>query len=245
MPKISQSSEEALRMVLETAGQTLDGRLRKILEAQTEAGRKRVRRALPPLPDSAATTIHRMKVSLHGAKPPVWRRLEIPSGMGLDLVHEALQTAFGWYDCHHHQFETPCGQFGDLAQSDESGRDDESGVALAQVAGEVRAKIGYVYDFGDDWRHDLAVEAIVPAEPGVRYPRCTGGRGAAPEEDSGGIAAFNGEHGRAAGGAAGGPVTAVDTDELTSALAGLSSVVVQPRSLCSRFLLPGQQKSRT
>jgi hypothetical protein len=165
--------------------------------------------------------------------------------MGLDLVHEALQTAFGWYDCHHHQFETPCGQFGDLAQSDESGRDDESGVALAQVAGEVRAKIGYVYDFGDDWRHDLAVEAIVPAEPGVRYPRCTGGRGAAPEEDSGGIAAFNGEHGRAAGGAAGGPVTAVDTDELTSALAGLSSVVVQPRSLCSRFLLPGQQKSRT
>ena len=64
-------------------------------------------------------------------------------------------------------------------------------MALAQVAAEEKAKIVYVYDFGDDWRHDIVVEKITPALPGVTYPRCTGGRGWAPEEDSGGIWAHN------------------------------------------------------
>jgi hypothetical protein len=45
-------------------------------------------------------------------------------------------------------------------------------VALAQVAAEEKAKIVYVYDFGDDWRHDIVVEKITPALPGV-HPRCS------------------------------------------------------------------------
>jgi hypothetical protein len=49
----------------------------------------------------------------------------------------------------------------------------------------------YAYDFGDDWRHDIVVEKIAPAGPGVAYPRCTGGRREAPPEDCGGIWAFN------------------------------------------------------
>ncbi|HEV3381847.1 MAG TPA: plasmid pRiA4b ORF-3 family protein [Trebonia sp.] len=162
-----------------------------------------------------------MKVSLYGAKPPIWRRLELPSAMGLDLLHEALQTVFGWFDCHHHQFETVCGEFGDPAQNDDmSERDDESAVTLAQVAGAVRDKIVYVYDFGDDWRHDIAVEAITTAEPGVRYPRCTGGRGAPPEEDSGGMRAHNQAVLRRGEGAP------IDASKLTAALHGLSSVIV-------------------
>jgi len=59
------------------------------------------------------------------------------------------------------------------------------------VAGAERAKVVYRYDFGDDWRHDIAVEKIIPAEPGVAYPRCAGGRRDAPPEDCGGIWVFN------------------------------------------------------
>ncbi len=33
----------------------------------------------------------------------------------------------------------------------------ERTVALAQVAAAERAKVVYVYDFGDDWRHDVVV----------------------------------------------------------------------------------------
>jgi hypothetical protein len=238
MPKISESSDDILRMLLERDGDALDGRLRKILASQVGTGPDQPgRREPPPLPDGAAATIHRVKVSLRGAKPPVWRRLELPSEMRLDVMHEALQTAFGWYDCHYHQFETACGDYGDPAQNADTWRADESGVALAQVAGEVRAKVGYVYDFGDDWRHDIVVEAISPAAPGVRYPRCTGGMGLPPRESSGGIRAHNAElFPRPTGpdrspGSAAQPANAVPVDaaELTSAMRGLSSVIVPAR----------------
>ena len=46
----------------------------------------------------------------------------------------------------------------------------------------------YVYDFGDSWLHRIEAEKIMPLDPGVTYPRCTGGRRAAPPaEDIGGI----------------------------------------------------------
>ena len=157
-------------------------------------GRRVPRQKLPRLKKSAATTVHTVKASLHGAKPPVWRRLELPSGLTLDMVHEVLQIAFAWHGYHLHQFETACGSFGRPDDDGDWGFEevgDESAVALAQVAAEEKAKIVYVYDFGDDWRHDIMVEKITPALPGVAYPRCTGGRGSAPEEDSGGIWAHN------------------------------------------------------
>jgi hypothetical protein len=157
-------------------------------------GRRVLRQELPRLEKSAATTVHTVKASLHGAKPPVWRRLELPSGLPLDMIHEVMQIAFAWHGYHLHQFETACGAFGRPDDDGDWGFEevgDESSVALVQVAAEEKAKIVYVYDFGDDWRHDIVVEKITPALPGVAYPRCTGGRGWAPEEDSGGIWAHN------------------------------------------------------
>jgi hypothetical protein len=75
-------------------------------------GRRVPRQKLPPLKKSAATTVHTVKASLHGAKPPVWRRLELPSELTLDMVHEVVQIAFAWHGYHLHQFETACGSFG-------------------------------------------------------------------------------------------------------------------------------------
>ena len=157
-------------------------------------GRRVPRQKLPRLKKSAATTVHTVRASLHGAKPPVWRRLELPSDLTLDMVHAVMQIAFAWHGYHLHQFETACGAFGRPDDDGDRGFEevgDESAAALAQVAAEEKAKIVYVYDFGDDWRHDIVVEKITPALPGVPYPRCTGGRGWAPEEDSGGIWAHN------------------------------------------------------
>jgi len=42
------------------------------------------------------------------------------------------------------------------------------------------------YDFGDDWRHAIEIEKTLPAEEGVRYPRCVKGERACPPEDCGG-----------------------------------------------------------
>ena len=183
------------RLLLRLTGnsvETLEQQMLSRLKEQTFVGGKRVaRQELPELPNDAVTTVHRVKVSLYGAKPPVWRRLEIPSAMPLNLVHALLQIAFGWHDYHLHVFETVCGQFSSPDLDDWAERQDEATATLAQVAGAERAKVVYCYDFGDDWRHDIVVEKIIPAEPGVAYPRCTGGRRDGPPEDCGGIWVFN------------------------------------------------------
>jgi len=177
---------------------------------------------LPELPKWAGNSVHVVKVTLHGAKPPVWRRLEIPSFTPLGLVHEVLQVAFDWTGYHLHSFETVWGEYEDPLQDDwcDSDAGDESTVALAQVAGTEKAKVVYLYDFGDDWRHDMVVEKIQPAVPGVAYPRCTGGRGETPAEDSGGVGAFNA--GRAEGGV---PDVGFNPDDVTEALADMAIVV--------------------
>ena len=199
---------------------------------QTFVGGKRVAlQKLPRLPKKAATTIHRVKVSLYGAKPPVWRRLELPSAMPLDAVHQVIQVALDWDDYHLHMFETPCGEFGPADDDDDwSDRQDETAVALAQVATAVKAKIVYVYDFGDEWRHDIVVEAIAPAEPGVAYPRCTGGRRQAPPEDCGGVWSFNEEQAEQA--------DPFDADDITARLTPMATVLIPASSAGPEAPLP-------
>ena len=222
VPDKPDSPDALLRMLLAHAGDSFEERLQQELAKETFVGGKRVvKQKLPRLPKRAETTVHVVKVNLYGAKPPIWRRLEIPSAMALDLVHEVLQAAFDWHGYHLHSFETVCGEFGDPSQDDDwSERGDESAVALAQVAAAEKAKVVYVYDFGDDWRHDIVVEKILPAAPGVPYPRCTGGRGETPGEDSGGIWAFNEE--RAQGGI---PDSSFDPADVTQELADLMVVI--------------------
>lgn len=191
------------------------------MSQETRVGGKRVtRQEIRPVPAKAATSVHRVKVTLHGSKPPVWRRLEIPSTLTLDEVHEVMQVAFGWYDLHLHQFETVCGEFTDPERDEWGASDagDEAQVAIAQVAAEEKAKVVYVYDFGDDWRHDIVVEKVAPAEPGVAYPRCTAGRGKAPHEDSGGIWTHNENAG---------PAEPIDPADVTAALASMAEVIVR------------------
>jgi hypothetical protein len=223
MQEATHSPDNVLHMLLERGGATFYDRVLEELDKRTFIGGRPVaRQKLTPLNDRAAGTVHVIKVSLYGAKPPVWRRLEVPSAMTLDRLHEVLQAAFEWEDSHLHQFETVCGEFGNPGQAAHwSELSDESAVALGQVARTERAKAVYLYDFGDDWRHDIVVEKILPAVPGVAYPRCTGGKGAGPEEDSGGIWVFNDERADE-----GRPRDRFDPGQAAEALAGLARVIV-------------------
>ncbi|RMI47506.1 plasmid pRiA4b ORF-3 family protein [Actinomadura harenae] len=141
------------------------------------------------LPDSGGAvpspTVHRIKVSLAGARPPIWRRLEVPSAIRLRDLHLVFQTAFAWENYHMWLFETPAGDFG--VPDRELGHRNAAAVRLDKIAPHPRDEFAYVYDFGDDWGHKVLVEAVSPAEPGVAYPRCLTGRRAAPPEDCGGI----------------------------------------------------------
>ena len=65
--------------------------------------------------------------------------------------------------------------------------EDENALTLAQVlAGDVKRFV-YTYDLGDDWKHVIQLEAVLPAEEHLIYPRCTAGRRCCPPEDCGGV----------------------------------------------------------
>ena len=67
------------------------GRLRAV-GSQSAADIKRVtERTLPAMPETAANRVHVLVVSLHGAAPPSWRRLEVPSAITLEAVNEFRQ----------------------------------------------------------------------------------------------------------------------------------------------------------
>lgn len=49
-------------------------------------------------------TAHQLKITLKSVKPPVWRRLLVPSEYTLAQVHEALLTCMGWAGYHLYSF---------------------------------------------------------------------------------------------------------------------------------------------
>jgi len=136
--------------------------------------------------------ILRFKITLNGIKPPIWRRIEIPSNATFWALHVAIQDAMGWTDTHLHEFHTT-DRFGPGLRI---GIPDEDGWDNGIVAGWTRkispvfkypgTKAEYLYDFGDGWEHTVLLEAIEPARPGVEYPVCVGGRRRCPPEDCGG-----------------------------------------------------------
>ena len=130
-------------------------------------------------------TVHTIKVTLAGSQPPIWRRLQVPSAITLRALHDVIQAAFGWQDYHMWVFETPLGRYGLPDRELEIG--NAAARRLGQVAPRKGARLGYTYDFGDGWEHDIVAEEIASPEPGVAYPRCLAGRRACPPEDCGGI----------------------------------------------------------
>jgi hypothetical protein len=130
-------------------------------------------------------SVHRVKITIRGARPPIWRRLEVPSQITLRQMHHAIGQAFGWQGHHLWVFATEDGEFG--MPDRELGHRDAAATTLDEVAPRAGDRLGYTYDFGDDWEHDIRVEDVLDAEPGRAYPRCVAGRRACPPEDCGGI----------------------------------------------------------
>jgi len=49
--------------------------------------------------------VFQLKVTLLGSRPPIWRRVLVPSDLTLLKLHDVLQILMGWTDSHLHQFK--------------------------------------------------------------------------------------------------------------------------------------------
>ncbi|MCJ1229175.1 hypothetical protein MMC12_005840 [Toensbergia leucococca] len=108
------------------------------------------------------------------------RTLSCPRSTTFDTLHLAIQIAFGWANCHLHQFyitdsNDPLGAFADrlltLTTNPGEGMDDWDDLVI------------YEYDFGDGWEH--AIE-VIGKEPFRACIRCTEGKGHPIAEDAAG-----------------------------------------------------------
>jgi len=136
------------------------------------------------------TTVHRLKITLRGVKPPIWRRIEVPSNITLGELAPVLEAAMGWLGYHLHMFDTGRATYGTPDPDWDTDDLDENEYLLGAVLPVVGAKMIWDYDFGDGWRHNVVVETITPIEDDVLYPRCLAGRRACPPEDCGGTSGY-------------------------------------------------------
>lgn len=138
-----------------------------------------------PTKKSSGGTVYQLKITLKNISPPIWRRLQI-NDCSLAKLHQLIQDSMGWHACHLHTFEIGGAQYAEPSEFDDEDLLDSRKLKLSQVIAQGFKKFGYVYDMGDNWDHVIQVEKTLPAEPGVKYPRCIDGKRACPPEDCGG-----------------------------------------------------------
>ena len=141
-----------------------------------------------PRVDSDASLVYSLRISLDGAKPPVWRRLLVRS-ISLELLHHVIQLAMGWHDSHLHGFDV-CNVRVPLVE--DGAAIDERGISIAQLQAAGIKKLRYIYDFGDDWKHTILIENASESLRNPVYPQCVAGKGACPLEDVGGVRQWSG-----------------------------------------------------
>lgn len=142
--------------------------------------------------------VYQFKITLAGIEPPIWRRIQVPERYSFFDLHVAIQSAMGWEDRHLHAFRFPT----------IGGRKVEIGIPVPDPISERRSDIPgwkieigaffdkpgdraeYEYDFGEGWKHEVVLEAIVPRVANAKYPVCLAGERACPPEDCGGAPGY-------------------------------------------------------
>jgi hypothetical protein len=133
--------------------------------------------------------IYQWKVEIAGIQPLIWRRFQTFGDITFDQLHKTLQTVIGWEDYHLYLFgfpdktiHIPNPEFPQEAAKELDARKEK----VRDHITEEGQNLVYLYDFGDNWEHELLLEKIVPQQERA-YPVCLEGEHHCPPEDAGGI----------------------------------------------------------
>jgi hypothetical protein len=135
-----------------------------------------------------------LRIELRHTRPPIWRKVEVPTSITLGELHDIVQTVMGWFNYHLWEFTIGRRTYG-LPMDEDWGtapRQDAAKVHLRDVLKPGKTLIDYTYDFGDSWEHRITVTDVRQAELSLAYPRYLAGKGNGPPEDCGGLPGFYG-----------------------------------------------------
>ena len=132
------------------------------------------------------------KIQIQGLnKPPVWRKVAVPANFTFLKFHQVIQVAFGWED--YHLFEFRDKEYQSKIRISVPVEDDffdpgffaevkdASIMKLSDIFNDKFRKLLYVYDFGDNWVHEITLESI--CDDKQKKAICLSGKGACPPED--------------------------------------------------------------
>jgi hypothetical protein len=144
-----------------------------------------------PVRKTPSTSVYQLKLTLQDIRPPIWRQVRVPAKVRLSCLHNVFQIVMGWTDSHLHQFEKDGAGYG-VPYDEDDGIEtiDSSGVSLDNLLKAEGDCLLYRYDFGDNWRHDVVVEKILPGDELSTRPVCVAGERHCPPEDVGGIGGY-------------------------------------------------------
>lgn len=126
-------------------------------------------------PAGSETTLYRFQVKLAWLQS-VWRRIELRGDQTLHDLHMAIQEAFDWDDDHLYAFFLS-GKAWDSDSEYESPYGGEGRNAARYRLASLPLRRGkqflYIFDFGDELRHQIKLEAITPrgVDANATYPR--------------------------------------------------------------------------
>ena len=140
-----------------------------------------------------------LRIAVRDVTPKIWRLVRVPHDVRMDRLHDVLQTAFGWTNSHLHQFHLfdkkgRVHTFVTMSDPENLGADfgqgtktlNETACTLREFLAKPGDRIGYEYDFGDGWMHEIALAAVHPQSTRLTRALCLDGARAGPPDDSGG-----------------------------------------------------------
>lgn len=139
--------------------------------------------------------VYQLKISIKGAKPPIWRRILLKSDITFEELHNIIQAIFNWEDYHMYQFDRYKSYTNKEFMQEDMGYGDKlydaSNFKISDELHSEKDKLKYTYDFGDDWEHEILLEKILQPDNKIQYPICTAGKRNGPIEDCGGICGYS------------------------------------------------------
>ena len=137
--------------------------------------------------------IARILIELRDPQPRIWRRADVPASSTLIALHDIIQVAMGWSDAHLFEFRIGDKVYGEPDPDDilyERKVYRAKSLRLKSLIDRGVDRFEYVYDFGDNWIHDIIIEGVRDGEADVDYPAFVDGARRGPPEDVGGRNGF-------------------------------------------------------